>query len=123
MNMKKITITINLFSLFLIACNSSNNEATGYGNFEATEITISAENMGKLVAFDLKEGQVLDNGAIIGYIDTIQLSIKKAQLGASKTIIHSKSKGVLSQISVLEAKLNTLSIQKQRLTHSQQQTS
>jgi hypothetical protein len=45
---------IIVFSLF--SCGNGNGKADGYGNFEATEITISAENNGKLVQFDVDEG-------------------------------------------------------------------
>ncbi len=106
-----VGITIVLTTL--VSCNS-NGKADGYGNFEATEITISAENNGKLNRFGIDEGNVLQKGAIIGYIDTIPLSLKREQLLVSKEIISSKSKGVLSQIKVLNAQLNTANINKNR---------
>ena len=46
----------------LFSCQNTNNKADGYGNFEATEITISAENNGKLIQFDLNEGDKLSPG-------------------------------------------------------------
>jgi HlyD family secretion protein len=103
-------ITVNLFS-----CSDSNGKADGYGNFEATEITVSAENSGKLIQFNVNEGDVLQKDAFIGYIDTIPLALKREQLQVSKAIISSKSKGVLSQISVLNAKLKTASTNKNRI--------
>ncbi|NCT18971.1 MAG: HlyD family secretion protein [Flavobacteriaceae bacterium CG_4_8_14_3_um_filter_34_10] len=97
----------------MVSCNS-NEKADGYGNFEATEITVSAENNGKLNRFELNEGDVLQKGAPIGYIDTIPLSLKRKQLLVSKEIISSKSKGVLSQIAVLNAQLKTANTNKSR---------
>jgi len=97
----------------MVSCNS-NDKADGYGNFEATEITVSAENNGKLNRFELNEGDVLQKGAFIGYIDTIPLSLKRKQLLVSKEIISSKSKGVLSQIAVLNAKLKIANTNKTR---------
>ena len=112
-------ITKNIFGLFLIGSilvGCKNNEkADGYGNFEATEITISAENSGKLIHFTVEEGQNLEKGAYVGFIDTIPLSLKRDQLLASKTIIYSKSKSVLSQINVLNAQLKTAEINKNRI--------
>ena len=93
--------------LSLSSCGGDNGKADGYGNFEATEITISAENNGKLMQFNVKEGDRLEKGAFIGYIDTIPLALKREQLLSSRAVVSSQSKSVLSQISVLNAKLKT----------------
>ncbi len=99
----------------LVSCNKNNDNADGYGNFEATETTISAEGNGKLLQFTVEEGQTLKKGTWVGYIDTLQLALKKEQLKVSKNIISSKSKGVLSQISVLKSQLKTAQISKNRI--------
>jgi len=100
--------------LTLNSCSNSNGKADGYGNFEATEITVSAENNGKIMAFHVQEGDALKKDAFIGYIDTIPLALKREQLLVSKDVISSKSQGVLSQIAVLNAKLKTANINKIR---------
>jgi HlyD family secretion protein len=105
-------LSILTFSLF--SCGNDNKKADGYGNFEATEITISAENNGKLMQFDVNEGDVLQKEQFIGYIDTIPLALKQEQLEVSKAVISSKSKGVLSQIAVLNSKLKTANTNKAR---------
>ena len=107
-------LNLSLISIFLSSCNSNSDLADGYGNFEAVETTISAESNGKLLKFSVKEGEELEKGAIVGYIDTIQLALNKEQLAASKNIISSKSKGVLSQIRVLKSQLQTAEISKKR---------
>jgi HlyD family secretion protein len=99
----------------LFSCGDSNGKADGYGNFEATEITIAAENSGKLMQFNVNEGDVLQKNTFIGYIDTIPLALKREQLQVSKAVISSKSKGVLSQINVLNAKLKTANTNKTRI--------
>ncbi len=98
----------------LISCGQSNGKADGYGNFEATEITVSAENNGKLMQFDVQEGNKLQQNTFVGYIDTIPLALKREQLLVSKDVVSSKSKGVLSQIAVLKAKLKTANTNKER---------
>lgn len=100
--------------LSMSSCGGDNDKADGYGNFEATEITISAENNGKLMQFNVKEGDLLEKGTFIGYIDTIPLSLKREQLLSSKAVVSSQSKSVLSQISVLNAKLKTANANKLR---------
>ncbi|WP_299779232.1 HlyD family efflux transporter periplasmic adaptor subunit [uncultured Formosa sp.] len=98
----------------LFSCGNNSKKADGYGNFEATEITISAENNGKLLQFNVEEGNELKENQFIGYIDTIPLALKREQLEISKSVISSKSKGVLSQIAVLNSKLKTANTNKTR---------
>jgi HlyD family secretion protein len=105
-------IILGIISNF-IACNN-NKKADGYGNFEAVEITVSAENNGKIITFNLEEGTTLAKNELIGVIDTVPLHLQKAQLLVSKSIITSKSSSVLSQINVLKAELNTAKITQQR---------
>ena len=111
----KYILSISILVTSLFSCDNDNGKADGYGNFEATEITISAENNGKLMRFDLNEGDVLKKEQFIGYIDTIPLALKREQLEVSKGVINSKSKGVLSQINVLNAKLKTANTNKRRV--------
>lgn len=114
MKFSKFLYASSLVILFS-SCNSNNDLADGYGNFEAVETTISSEANGKLMKFDVNEGQILQKNTVVGYIDTLQLSLKKEQLKASKIVIASKSKGVLSQINVLKSQLKTAEISKRRI--------
>lgn len=91
--------------VILLSCNGNSDKADGYGNFEATETTVSAEANGKILIFDVEEGNVLEENAIVGAIDTIQLSLKRDQLLAAKNTIFSKSRNVLSQREVLKEQL------------------
>ena len=110
----KYLLGLTIIAIHLFSCENDNGKADGYGNFEATEITISAENNGKLMQFAINEGDVLQKEQFIGYIDTIPLALKRAQLEVSKAVISSKSKGVLSQINVLNAKFKIANTNKTR---------
>ena len=111
--MKKIIPFLILASL--ASCNKNNDKADGYGNFEATEVTISAEANGKIDYLKLEEGDILEPKIQVGLIDTTQLYFNKQQLIASKTTVHSKSATVLSQIKVLQEQLKTAQIEKKRI--------
>ena len=115
MKITKIIFGLLITTSIFVSCNKNNDNADGYGNFEATETTISAESNGKLLQFTIDEGQTIKKGSFVGYIDTIQLSLKKEQLAVSKNVIISKSRGVLSQISVLKSQLKTANITKNRV--------
>lgn len=111
--MKKIIIALLIVSL--AACNKNNDKADGYGNFEATEVTISAEANGKIEFLNLEEGTILEPNTTIGLIDTTQLYLNKQQLLASKTTVFSKSKNVQSQTKVLQEQLKTTLIEQKRV--------
>ncbi|NRD22621.1 HlyD family efflux transporter periplasmic adaptor subunit [Winogradskyella litoriviva] len=111
----KYILGLSFIAFSLFSCGNGNGKADGYGNFEATEITISAESNGKLIQFNLNEGDVLKKNQFIGYIDTIPLALKREQLVVSKAVISSKSKGVLSQIAVLNSRLKTANTNKIRV--------
>lgn len=112
--MKKISIII-LASIGLISCNKNNDKADGYGNFEATEVTISAEANGQIEYLKLEEGDILEPNSQVGLIDTTQLYFNKQQLIASKSTVFSKSANVLSQVKVLQEQLKTTKIEKKRI--------
>lgn len=111
--MKKTLALLILASL--LSCNKNDDKADGYGNFEATEVTISAEANGKLTSFTIEEGSVLDPNTQIGLVDTTQLYWNKQQLIASRNTVFSKSKNVLSQDQVLQEQLKTTLIEKKRI--------
>ena len=111
--MKKTLALLILATLF--SCNKNDDKADGYGNFEATEVTISAEANGKLTSFIIEEGSVLEPNTQIGLVDTTQLYWNKQQLIASRNTIFSKSKNVLSQDQVLQEQLKTTLIEKRRI--------
>ena len=97
------------------SCTGNGDKADGYGNFEATEITISAEANGKILFLYAEEGNVLAQNEVVGVIDTVQLSLKRDQLLASKNTIFSKSRNVLSQREVLKEQLKVAQNDKARV--------
>ena len=112
--MKKASLLI--LSIFgLISCNDSSDKADGYGNFEATEITVSSESNGKIVFLNVDEGQELEGQKQVGLIDTLQLYFTKQELFAAKNTVTSKSGNVLSQKSVLAAQLQTARLEQKRI--------
>ncbi|HIP48843.1 MAG TPA: HlyD family efflux transporter periplasmic adaptor subunit [Lutibacter sp.] len=112
--MKKLALLL-LATFVFTSCDKEVIKADAYGNFEATEITVSAESNGKIIQLDLTEGESISKGKTIAQIDTIQLQLKKEQLEVAKSIIYTKSKGVLSQISVLKAQKETANTNKKRV--------
>jgi len=109
-----------LFILFIcgflcLTCNSDKNNSDAYGNFESVEMIMSAEASGKILKLDLNEGQVLKKGQVLGYIDTIQLHLKKLQLNAQIASVSSKVGGILAQINISREQKKNLIIEKDRI--------
>jgi HlyD family secretion protein len=77
-------LSISIVVISLISCNGGGDTADGYGNFEATETTVSAEANGKIQLLNIEEGSLLQNNEVVGVIDTIQLSLKRDHLKATK---------------------------------------
>lgn len=105
--MKKSIIYLIIIALF--GCNNNQRTADAYGNFEADEITISAQTTGKIQYFKVKEGERIQEGQLLAFIDTTHLHLQKRKLIAQQNLIKSRIPGILTQIEVLaEQKKNAL---------------
>jgi len=119
--MKRIFIPV-LMAVSLTACNNNNNAYDASGTFETTETIVSAEANGIIKQFDIEEGQVLKEGQYIGYIDSIQLHLKKKQLESQVRSLLSKTPDVTvqtnafkKQLAVTQTRLNAQLIEKRRI--------
>ncbi len=88
----------------MVACRKS-DEPDAYGNFEAEEVTVSSQATGELRAFTPVEGTYLEKGAIIGAVDTVQLSLELAQLHAQRQSTGARVAAAEEQVRVLEAQV------------------
>jgi HlyD family secretion protein len=111
----KNSIVILIISMLVFACNGNGNLSDAYGNFEATEIVVSSEVPGKIVLFDLENGDYLEKGKTVVKIDTVNFYLKGKQLKALKNEISVNTQDVLSQIKVLEEQKNVLLVEKKRV--------
>lgn len=82
----------------LTACNSSADEADATGVFEATEVLVSSESGGRILHLDLQEGDRVESDRVVGYIDTVQLALKREQLLASMDAVGHKKMDVAKQV-------------------------
>ncbi len=114
--MKKEFIVIVILSLvFAFSCKDDDSKADAYGNFEAVETLISAEASGKLLEFNLSEGDELVADAYIGYIDTVLLYHQKEQAQSKIKAIESNFQSVITQVAVIDEQITTLEKEKNRV--------
>lgn len=93
-------------ALFLAACSRGNNAYDASGTFEAVETIVSAEASGTIKSFNLSEGQTIKKGQTVGYIDSVQLYLKRKQLHAQIRAVLSKRPNISAQLSALYEQLN-----------------
>src|SRR5678815_945037 len=85
----KLAIYLLLLLLMFASCKEEKKSYDASGSFEAVETMIAAEANGKILQLNMEEGQQLDPGEVVGYIDSMQLHLNKAQLLQNKTAILS----------------------------------
>ena len=112
--MKYLSFTI-LLALLFSGCSDKDRKSDAYGNFEATETIVSSESSGKLNEFNVEEGQIIEAGEVVGYIDTSQLHLKKLQLIQQKNTVRSRFSNTSAQVSVLNEQKQVALREKQRI--------
>ncbi len=86
--------------LTLWACGGDRGP-DAYGNFEATEVVVSAETSGRIVDFRPVEGMPISRGAVVAVIDTTQLTLERQQVQAQRAATGSRGDEVSAQMRVL----------------------
>jgi len=106
---------IILITIGLNSCSGNGEKADAYGNFEATETIISSEATGKLLKFDIENGQQLGHWELVGQVDTAILSLRLKKIEAAKSEIAANTNDILAQINVLKEQKNVMNIEKKRI--------
>lgn len=109
-----IIFTLGTF-MFLLSCNRNKFEHDASGTFEATEVIVSSEANGKLESFQLTEGDQLAKGQYVGYVDSIQLYLKKRQLLATNKAIQVKKPDISVQVSSIKEQIAKAEFEKRRI--------
>ena len=89
----------------LVGCGNNEMEYDATGTFEATEVTVAAEQSGVLMMFDVNEGDELAFGKEVGLVDTTQIWLKIQQAGATKEVYQSQKPDMEKQIAATRQQL------------------
>ncbi len=111
----KLRYLFFILPLAFASCNNNGNKSDAYGNFEATEVIVSAQANGKLLTFNVDEGKLLKQGDLIGIIDTVDLSLKRQQLMSQKESMLSRLSNIHSQVEVFNQQKKNLSVDNDRI--------
>ena len=112
-NMKSAVYLLGL-AVLLFSCHNEDGEYDATGVFETTEVIVSAQGTGKIMRFDIDEGKTVDAEVELGYIDTVQLSLKKQELLANLEATDSRRYDVARQIASLREEIATQKREQQR---------
>jgi HlyD family secretion protein len=112
--MKQI-IKLTILGFLLFSCAAKNETADATGSFEAIETIISAEATGKLLKFDINEGDEVKAGELIGYIDSMQMHLTRLQLQQSQKALLSGRPDINTQLEALQRELDNATADKQRI--------
>jgi HlyD family secretion protein len=110
-----------LAALPLLGC-SRTEEPDAYGNFEATEVIVSAETSGQLLWFTPDNGQRIDSGVMVGLIDTTHLALERNEVASQRGAGSSRVTEVSNQLDVLRAEreIAERGYERTRRLHSEQ---
>lgn len=109
-------LTVVLTTALFSACNDRLTDADAYGNFEADEVMVSAEGSGRLLQFNLREGEVVEANHEVGIIDTTMLDLNRRELKASLQAVAARTMQLYKTIDVHKSRLEVLQKEVTRVT-------
>lgn len=96
---------LTLVVLGLASCDKEKKEYDATGTFEATEVTVSAEQNGKILRLDINEGDRVGRDQQVGLIDTVQLYLKARQIGATRLVYAAQRPDKAKQVAATRQQL------------------
>lgn len=100
----------------VVACGNGSKDTDASGTFETEEVIVSSQATGLIERLDVEEGQTLIDGQDVGYVDTMQLHLKRKQLVAQIDAVLSRKPQIATQIAALQEQLATAEREQQRVT-------
>ncbi|HEY4322486.1 MAG TPA: HlyD family efflux transporter periplasmic adaptor subunit [Mucilaginibacter sp.] len=110
----KNIIYLLMLLISITSCKETTSNHDASGSFEAVETIIAAEATGKILQFNIIEGQRLDSGQKIGYIDSTQLHLNKLQTIQNRKAILSGRPETNVQVEALKKQLANAIIDRNR---------
>lgn len=106
----KTNLILIISAVLLTACNNKTDQADAYGNFEATEVIVSAETSGRILKFDITEGTEIDKGSEIALIDTTLFHLQKGEIDAGIKGVRTRISSINAQNDILIQQIDNLNV-------------
>lgn len=115
----KTTMTLRygfaiMMALMVASCKEKVEENKATGMFEGTETTVSSEQSGRLVSFNVEEGDNIEAGQEVGLVDTIPFQLKIQQATATREVYAAQQPDVEAQIAATEEQLAKARLEERR---------
>lgn len=95
-----------MVAIGLAACGEEGPDA--YGNFEAAaEVTVASEVSGTLLRFEVRQGERVDEGRVVGQVDSLGLFLERRELELQQRSAVTRAAEARAQLRALEARLGT----------------
>jgi len=98
-----------------MACQPDGDKADAYGNFESTDVLVSAEVQGKIIRFDPVEGERLSRDQVVAVLDSTQLYLKKKQLLTGIASMRARLETLDAQVQAQKVQLENLQREQRRI--------
>ena len=98
--------------VLLAGCKTKTDKADAFGNFETTEVIISAETNGRILKFSPVEGSVVEKGTELALIDTTLLNLQKGEIDAGIRSVMTKIVSINSQNDILNQQIANLMVKR-----------
>ena len=103
-----------LISILVLSCTRKDTGFDAMGHFEAEEYMLTAESGGRLIKFDLVEGNSVHRGDTVAITDSMTIYLQLQQSLAQQAAVQSKIPGVKAQERVVETEISVLKAEKER---------
>ena len=97
----KYAVVAVFTTIIAVSCGNNETDHCASGIFEAAEVTVSAEQTGRLLRLAMTEGDRIEAGTQVGLIDTVQLYLKARQVGATKIVYESQKPEKQKQVAAI----------------------
>ena len=98
----------------MVGCGQKDTEYDASGVFETTDVIVSAKATGEILSFTAEEGQDVEAGQELGFIDVKQLELKRDQLNSTKTATTSRRLNQEQQVASIRQQISNLQREKTR---------
>jgi HlyD family secretion protein len=107
--MKHILVIIFVLAI-APSCRNNTREADAYGNFEATEVIISAETSGRIIEFEPVDGTLVEKGDRIVLVDTTIMHLQRAEIEAGMKSVRTRISSINAQNAILNQQIENLNV-------------
>ncbi|QEC45468.1 HlyD family secretion protein [Pseudobacter ginsenosidimutans] len=99
------------------ACNGKDSISDATGTFEVDEVIVSSELTGKILSFNVQEGDSISKDKVVGVVDAENINLQKEQVQASIEALSQRTADLAPQVKLLEDQLKVQESQMENLLH------